>query len=407
VERRLAAIMFVDIVGYTALMAEREANGLRARERHRALVRPLVEKYHGEAIEARGDESLAVFPTALDAVNCALAIEEALAGGGEHRVHIGIHMGDLVVERGEVSGDAVNIAARIRSFAESGVCVSGEVYHSVRNQPNIEARPLGEQELRNVGRPVALFAIRGAAAAPSATPTRRAPAGERGPIRSLAVLPLENLSGDPNQEYFADGMTETLIGDLGNLRALRVISRTSVMQYKGVRKPLPEIAAELGVDALLEGTVIREGDCVRITAQLIDGRTDAHLWSERYDRDLRGILDLQSEVARAVARRIELELTPAEAARLASRQRVDPAAHDTLLRGIHRVGRVTIESTRKAIASFERANHARSRLRASTRLAGNRMVHAEPVSGRRSAPRRDAKGEVRDTPGVGAQRFAR
>ncbi len=351
-ERRLAAIMFADIVGYTALMAESEAKGLRARERHRALVRPLVEKYHGEAIEARGDESLAVFPTALDAVNCALAIEQQLAGDGELLLHIGIHVGDFVLQHGEVSGDAVNIAARIRSFAESGLCVSGEVYHSVRNQAHIEAMALGEHELKNVGRPVALYALRGAAAAPSAAGARRT---GRGPIRSLAVLPLENLSGDPDQEYFADGMTETLIGDLGNLRALRVISRTSVMRYKGARKPLKEIAAELGVDALLEGTVMRDGERVRITAQLIDGRTDHHLWSERYDRDLRGSRELQSDVASAVARRIELELSPSEAARLSHRRPVDPAAHDALLKGIYHAGRFTPGSIQSAVASFERA----------------------------------------------------
>jgi TolB-like protein/Flp pilus assembly protein TadD len=352
VERRLAAIMFADIVGYTALMAQDEAKGLRVRERHRALVRPLVEKYHGEAIEARGDESLAVFPTALDAVNCAFALEEALAGDRELRLHIGIHLGDFVVAGGEVSGDAVNIAARTRSFAESGVCVTGEVYHSVRNQPNVEGRPLGEHDLKNVGRPVALFAIRGKAAAPSVVAARAA--GPRR-IRSLAVLPLENLSGDPNQEYFADGMTETLIGDLGKLRALRVISRTSVMRYKGARKPLPEIAAELGVDALLEGTVIRDGERVRITTQLIDGRTDHHIWSERYDRELRGILELQSDVARAVARKIELELSPGEAARLTDRRSLDPAAHDDLLRGIYHFGRFTPESMRSALTFFERA----------------------------------------------------
>jgi TolB-like protein/Tfp pilus assembly protein PilF len=351
-ERRLAAIMFADIVGYTALMAADEAGGIRARERHRALVRPLVEKYHGEAIEARGDESLAVFPTALDAVNCALAIEEALAADSELRLHIGIHVGDLVVERGEVTGDAVNIAARIRSFAESGVCVSGEVYHSVRNQPNVEARPLGEHELRNVGRPVALYAIRGAAAAPRAATVRPA---ESGRIRSLAVLPLENLSADPTQEYFADGMTETLIADLGKLRSLRVISRTSVTLYKGARKPLPEIARELAVDALLEGTVIREGERVRITVQLIDGRTDHHLWAERYDRELRGILEVQGEVARAVAREIELELSPREGERLSRQRRVDPVAHDALLKGLYHLRLFSAESARSAIASFERA----------------------------------------------------
>jgi len=160
VERKLAAIMFTDIVGYTALMAESEEKGLRARERHRALVRPLVEKYHGESIEARGDESLSTFPTALDAVNCALAIQDQLQKDADLKLHLGIHLGDIVVQGGEVSGDGVNIASRICSLSEGGgLCISGEVYHSVRNQPNIDATPLGEHELKNVGRPVAVYAL--------------------------------------------------------------------------------------------------------------------------------------------------------------------------------------------------------------------------------------------------------
>ncbi len=248
----------------------------------------------------------------------------------------------------------------------------------------VSYRDLGPQSLKNIPEPVRAYQVR--TVEPAAVPTAVTPLGRRwaastaigvvvvaaivagwllltreeggvpaSPIRSLAVLPLENLSGDPEQEYFADGMTETLIGDLGKIGALKVISRTSVMQYKGARKPLPEIAAELGVDALLEGTVMREGERVRVTVQLIDGRTDHHLWCERYDRDLRGILELQSNVARAVARKIELELTPGEAARLANRPPVDPAAHDALLKGIYHLGRFTPESVRSALASFERA----------------------------------------------------
>ncbi len=155
VERKLAAIMFTDIVGYTALMAESEEKGLRARERHRELVRPLVEQYHGESIEARGDESLSKFPTALDAVNCALAIETAARDDADLKLHVGIHLGDVVVQDGEVSGDGVNIASRICALSEGGgICVSDEVQHSIQNQENIESRSLGQHELKNVPRPV-------------------------------------------------------------------------------------------------------------------------------------------------------------------------------------------------------------------------------------------------------------
>ncbi len=246
-ERRLAAIMFTDIVGYTALMAQSEEKGLRVRERHRALVRPLVERYHGESIEARGDESLSTFATALDAVNCALAIEAAARDDAELKLHVGIHLGDVVVQDGEVSGNGVNVASRICALSEGGgICVSDEVQHSIQNQENVEARSLGERKLKNVPRPVGVFSITGAAAPPrfiaavqparSPRTTRWVSAGvaalvlvalaawwltggapDSGPIRSIAVLPLENLSGDPEQEYFADGMTEALIGDLANL----------------------------------------------------------------------------------------------------------------------------------------------------------------------------------------------
>ncbi len=384
-ERRLAAIMFTDIVGYTALMAASEQRGLSARARHRALVQPLVRSHRGESIEAKGDESLSVFPNVLDAVRCALEIEDRLREEPDLRLHIGIHLGDVVVRDGEVSGDGVNIASRICALSpEGGIRVSGEVHRSIRNQPDVESLPLGEHALKNVGQPVAVFAVGrpGTLAAVRRSArwgavARRAPlwagalvvvaaaagwwmlrgpvAEDAGPIRSIAVLPLENLSGDPEQEHFADGMTETLIGDLGKIGALKVISRTSVMRYKGAKKPLPEIAAELGVDALLEGTVMRDGERVRVTAQLIDGRTDHHLWAERYDRELRGILELQSDVARAVARQIELELSPREVALLANRPPVDPAAHDALLKGYYLLGRASLESVRSALASFERA----------------------------------------------------
>ncbi len=379
VERKLAAIMFTDIVGYTALMAESEEKGLRVRRRHREVVRPLVERYLGEAIEARGDESLSVFPTALDAVNCALAIEEQLRDDPELKLHVGIHLGDLVVEDGEVSGDGVNIASRICALSEGGgICVSDEVQHSIQNQPDIEAIPLGEHALKNVGRRVGVYAV-GRPGAVSVLRSARVRFWNRGrsavvgvalavlvlvawrvwdqtaitpgPIRSIAVLPLENLSGDPEQEYFADGMTEALIGDLAKIGSLLVISRTSVMQYKGERKPLPEIARELGVDGIIEGTVMRDGDRVRITTQLIDGRSDTHLWSERYDRELSDVLALQSDVARAVAEQIELELTPQEDADIAGSP-VDPEAHEAYLKGGYHFG---VTNYPRAKEFYERA----------------------------------------------------
>jgi class 3 adenylate cyclase/TolB-like protein len=304
-ERRLAAIMFTDIVGYTALMAESEERGRRVRGRHVAAVRPLVERYHGEWIEQTGDESLSTFGSAVDAVNCALATQAALRDDPELRVRIGVHQGDVAFEDGRVLGDGVNVAARIRPLAEpGGVAISDEVQHAVQNRENVATRSLGQHELKNVRRPIEVFAVFGTAepprpvSRPAPEPTRRRlplawavaalvvlaigagwwlyrSATIAGPIRSIAVLPLENLSGDPEQEYFADGMTEALIQDLAKIGSLRVTSRTSVMQYKRARKPLPQIARDLGVDGVLEGSVMRDDDRVRITVQLIEATSDA------------------------------------------------------------------------------------------------------------------------------------
>jgi adenylate cyclase len=361
-ERRLAAIMFTDIVGYTALMARHEEAARRARDRHEAVVRPLVERYQGEWIERTGDETLSAFSSTLDAVNCALAAQAELEGDAELQLRVGIHQGDVTFDAGGVSGDGVNVAARVRPLAKpGGICITGEVHHSVRGRPGLEFEPLGEQEFKNVDHPVAAFAVSGTAAPPRpvskpvARPMALARAGlavavlvaivlaigwwvarpfaELPPIRSIAVLPLENLSGDPEQEYFADGMTEALIGDLATIGSLRVISRTSVMQYKGERKPLPEIAEELDVDAVVEGTVMRAGGRVRITAQLIDARDDRHLWSDRYDRELADVLALQSEVARAIAQQVRVTLTPKDGTRLASARPINPDAHEAYLKG--------------------------------------------------------------------------
>jgi TolB-like protein/class 3 adenylate cyclase/tetratricopeptide (TPR) repeat protein len=381
--RRLAAIMFTDIVGYTALMAESEEKGLRARERHRTALGPLAEQHHGEVVDENGDELVLSFPSALDAVNCALAAQEELRDDSELRLRIGIHLGDVVFEEGRVYGDGVNVASRIRPIAEpGGICVSGEVQHSIQNQENIKTRSLGRQQLRNVARPVEVFALgrpgtivgsardprpgfwsRGRSMAAALALALVALITWRiwdqaviapGPIRSIAVLPLDNLSGDPEQEYFADGMTETLIADLARVRGLRVISRTSSMAYRNSDKTLPQIARELNVDAVVEGSVLRAGDRVRITAQLIQASSDEHLWSDSYDRDLRDILAVHSEVAQAIAGEIELQLSrPAERGQAA--RPVDPGAFEAYLKGRHHWNKRTGADLRKSIEYFETA----------------------------------------------------
>jgi TolB-like protein/class 3 adenylate cyclase/Flp pilus assembly protein TadD len=387
-ERRLAAIMFTDIVGYTALMARDEEAGRRARDRHEEVLRTLVERHSGRLIDATGDESLSSFPSALDAVNCALAVQGALRDESELRVRIGVHQADVTFEGDRISGDGVNVAARVRPLAEpGGICVSDEVQHSLRGRTDLEFASLGEQDLKNVGRPVEVFAVGRpgtvAVGRPRRASVREWKAGRSAvaalalaiaaligwriwdqigsngavPIRSIAVLPLENLSGDPEQEYFADGMTEALIGDLAKLRSLTVISRTSVMRYKQSDKSLPEIAGELNVDGIIEGTVMRAGDRVRITAQLIDARSDSHLWSERFDRELADVLQLQSDVAQAVAEQVRLELTTGEREALTASRTVDPRAYDAYLRGLELRGPGNLVGVwgPQTIEQFERA----------------------------------------------------
>jgi class 3 adenylate cyclase len=282
VARRLAAILSADVVGYSRLMAEDERETLRALKAYQEVTGALVRQHHGRVVDSPGDNLLAELPSALDALEAALEMQREIAARNatvpadrRMQYRIGVHLGDVMVDGDRIYGDGVNIAARLQALAEpGGSCVSGAVHEQVGKKLAVSYGDLGMQSLKNLPEPVHVFSIRteGVAAPARVRPRvmrplvavagvlalaaaifaawRLLPLGASpGPIRSVAVLPLENLSGDPEQEYFADGMTETLIGDLGRIGALKVISRTSVMRYKGARKPLPEIAAELGVDA--------------------------------------------------------------------------------------------------------------------------------------------------------------
>jgi TolB-like protein/class 3 adenylate cyclase len=375
VERKLAAILSADVVGYSRLMAEDEAATIRTLTAYREQVSVLVSEHRGRVVDFRGDDFLAEFPTALDAVTCAVEIQRVLRARNlglppDRRLEfrIGVHLGDIRVEEERIYGDGVNIAARLEGLAEAGgICISRTVHEQVQRRVELTYEDLGDQEVKNIPDPVRAFRVSPEAeTAPTEAPPRSwwravlaagvlvllavvavagwmmfagrpvepSVAAIASPIRSIAVLPLENLSGDPEQEYFADGMTEALIGDLAKLGSLSVISRTSVMRYKQSDKSLPEIAEELNVEGVIAGTVMRARDRVRITAQLIDARNDRHIWSDRYDRELRDVLALQSDVAREVAEQVRLELTPEEQAALTASRPVDPRAYDAYLRGL-------------------------------------------------------------------------
>ena len=390
--RQLAAIMFSDVVGYTAIMGRDEHAALRALDAHRELLRTLVPKFNGRMVGEIGDATLTSFQSALEAVNCACQVQGSLREQPELKVRIGIHLGDVVFSNNTVLGDGVNIASRIHALAPpGGICVSANIYDEIRNKQGTRLKDLGEQRLKNVSRPIRVYQIvesdlttqppdagrhrrrtaliAGAGAAivgalilalmrlrspgpaplPAASPAKRA-------ISSIAVLPLDNFSGDPKQEYFADGMTDELTTDLATISALRVISRGSVMQYKGAhRPPTPQIAKALNVDAVVEGSVVRIGDKVRITAQLIDARADRHLWAKSYERDSRDVLALQEELASEIAHQINIELTPAEQARFANAYTVNPQAHEAYLKGRYYLSSYTHDGVVKAIEEFEQA----------------------------------------------------
>jgi adenylate cyclase len=384
--------MFSDIAGYTAIMGRDEHAALDALDAHRELLRMLLPKFNGRLAGEIGDGTLTSFHSALEAVNCAREVQASLRDQPELKVRIGIHLGDVVFSNNTVLGDGVNVASRIHALAPpGGICISANVYDEIRNKPGTMVKDLGEQRLKHVSRPIRVYQIveGDLSAQPAAQSGHRRrtaliagavaviSAGlffalirlrslAPGPphveiaakhiISSIAVLPLDNFSGDPNQEYFADGMTDELTTDLASISALRVISRGSVMQYKGAhRPPTPEIAKALNVDAVVEGSVVRSGDRVRITVQLIDAPADKHLWAKSYERSSRDVLALQDEVAMAVAREINVKLTPDEQSRFVNTHPVDPQAHEAYLKGRYYLSSFTQERVSKAIEQFEQA----------------------------------------------------
>jgi TolB-like protein/Tfp pilus assembly protein PilF len=317
-------------------MGEDEGQALRVLQKNREFLKEQIGKHNGEWLKEMGDGTLSSFGSAVDAVSCARAIQGSLGDDVELTLRIGIHVGDVVFEGGDIFGDGVNVASRIEPLAEpGGICLSGRVYEDIRNKPDVEAVLLGEKQFKNVKHSLKVYALKGEGLPVPAVDRDVPPTDDE--LRSIAVLPLANLTGSGEEEWFADGMTEALITSLARISALKVISRTSVMPYKGSTKSLPQIAAELGVKTVLEGSVLKAGTRVRITAQLIEARTDRHLWAEEYDRDLTDILALHSEVSQAIAKEVNASLTPEEEAGLKDAKPVHPEAYQLYLRGLQKM----------------------------------------------------------------------
>jgi adenylate cyclase len=311
-ERRLAAILATDMVGYSRLMEVDETGTLARLKTHRIeLIDPAIEKNRGRIIKTTGDGMLVEFHSIVDAVTCAAEIQRRMARRNTDvsparwiQFRMGINLGDVIVEENDIFGDGVNVAARLEMLADpGGICISGAVRDQVGDRlDDIAFEDLGEQSVKNITRPIHVFRVRlesEATTAPDGTEVGlAATATSRKP--SIAVLPLVNMSGDPEQEFFADGLTEDIITELSRFRELLLISRNSTFVYKGKALKVQEVAREFGVDFVVEGSVRKVGNRIRVTVQLIDAKTDRHIWAERYDRELEDIFAIQDEMTRAI-----------------------------------------------------------------------------------------------------------
>jgi len=309
-KRRLVAIMFTDMVGYTALGQRDESLSLALVEAQRKLVRPVLAKHGGREVKTIGDAFLVEFPNATDAVRCAYDIQRTtkefnLSLDSAKRIHlrIGLHLGEVIEHEGDISGDAVNVASRIEPLAEDGgICLTRQVYDHVKNKLDFQLSSLGLKTLKNVIEPIEVFKL----TLPWSETEKPMPA--QLDKRRIAVLPFASLSPDPNDEYFADGLTEELITTLSKLSQLTVIARTSVMVYKGAAKRVSDISRELNVGTLVEGSVRKAGNKLRITVQLLDSATEGHIWAENFDKQLDDIFDIQTEIAEGIANELQVQL---------------------------------------------------------------------------------------------------
>jgi TolB-like protein/class 3 adenylate cyclase/Tfp pilus assembly protein PilF len=358
---RLSVVWFTDLVGWSELAARDEDRAIALVRRFQAAVRAAVPSDSGRIVKFIGDAALVESPSAESALRSAAALKEAM-GEGE-TVRTGVHLGDVAVAAdGDLYGDGVNTAQRIQTEAKPGqIVVSEDVARGLRSRPAFRFEPLGERALKGVA-PMELFLVIGVEAPVadrSTTDLRREPEtalrGASAPARSIAVLPFTNLSADVENEYFSDGVTEEILTALTKLGDLKVISRTSVMQYKGTTKSVRQIGAELDVGAVLEGSIRRAGSRVRITAQLIEARTDIHLWAENYDRTLDDIFAIQSDVAGQIVDALRIQLTPREQARIAERPTESVEAYQCFLKGRHYMARRTEAALRQAIGWFQKA----------------------------------------------------
>jgi adenylate cyclase len=411
VQRKLAALVSADVVGYSRLMGDDEMATIETLTACRELMSKCIEQYHGRVVDFTGDNLLAEFVSVVDAIECAVDIQKKLKSQNKElpemrrmAFRIGVNLGDVIVDGDSIFGDGVNIAARMEGLAEAGgICISGTAYEHVKNKSVFGYEFLGKQKVKNISDPVRAYRV---LTRPEDAGTLKYKVkkddpkhrrrvhlvtiavvvaiiagmvfwkhqlnikGQKPPIvrllekhralklpdkPSIAVLPFTNMSGDIDQDYFSDGMTEDLITDLSQISGLFVISRNSVFTYKGKAVKIKQVAKDLGVRYVLEGSVRRVGDRVRITAQLIDAKTGHHIWAERYDREMKHIFTLQDEVTGKIVEALAVKLVADEHARLTKKGTDNLGAYDLVLRGSALLNRYTRESNELAAEMFERA----------------------------------------------------
>ncbi len=344
--RRLAAILAADVAGYSRLIGVDEEGTLAALQAIWAdCFNPMVAQYNGRIVKMLGDGALVEFASAVDAVECAVAIQSAMtmrqARAEPIELRIGVNLGDIVILADDIFGDGVNIAARLESHApRNGVLLSDAVHAQIKGRVSVTFLDAGELALKNIAAPVRAWHWGGDIRAPAQTPPPTAPAQNLAvappapvPQASIAVLPFTNMSGDPEQEYFSDGISDDIITDLSKISGLLVVARNSSFAYKGKSPDIRAVGRELGVASVLEGSIRRSGNRIRITAQLIDTTNGGHLWAERYDRDLTDIFAVQDEVTLKIVAALQVTLRPAEKALLGGARTSNVAAHDSFLRG--------------------------------------------------------------------------
>src|SRR5262245_6376480 len=337
VSRKLAAILAADIAGYSTLMGADEGTTVRDLKGHQAVILAIIGDHGGRVIDTAGDGILAEFGSVVNAVECAIAVQRTMAERNAHveeprrmRFRIGVNQVDVIHDETRVYGDGVNVAARLESIAEpGGICISGKVYDEITGKIPATFQDLGLQQLKNIAQPVRVYRVQTEQVAVPSAQTRPALALPDKP--SIAVLPFANLSGDPKEDYFSDGITADIITELSRFSELFVIARNSSFQYKGKSPDIRQVGRELGVRYVLEGSIRRAGDRVRITGQLIDAATGVHRWADRYDRDLKDIFAVQDEVAHTIVSTLAAHVRKAESERVRAKPPNSWQAHDYYL----------------------------------------------------------------------------